>query len=148
MIPYIDVTDANDYFKSRVDISAWECQDSPTKLRALNNATKIIDALPIAGEQATTTQDNRFPRYPDTDVPCAIKNACCEIAYSLLDGINPELEFENLSQQSSGYANIKSTFDRSSVPEHILAGVPSVTAWRMLRPYLLDSRALVMRRVS
>ncbi len=148
MTPYIDVADAKDYFKSRVDISAWECKDDATRLRALNQATRIIDQLPIMGTKASDTQDTQFPRYPDVDVPTAIKDATCEIAYALLDGINPELEFENLTQTSSGYANIKSTFDRTSESAHILAGVPSVTAWRMLLPYLADNHSIVMRRVS
>lgn len=152
MTPYIDVVDAKEYFMSRVGSEAWDYADDADRLKALNNATKIIDRLAYIGQKSDSTQDHEFPRYdPLTtypDVPTAILDATCEIALALLDGVDPQLEFDNLSQSASNYANIKSNFDRTVLPEHIQAGVPSVIGYQLLKPYLSDINSTVLRRVS
>lgn len=137
-----------DYFTTRMGSEAWDNAEDTDKTKALGHATKIIDNLNYLGQKLETDQENQFPRYGQTDVPSDIVNACCEIALALLDGVNPELEFENLMQTHSGYANVKSTYNRDQLPEHILAGVPSVTAWRYLKPWLADSRSIIMNRVQ
>lgn len=146
MSNYVDASGGDEYFASRVGSDAWDDSEPSDKEKALGHATKIIDRLNYAGTPATA--DNAFPRTGYEDVPTEIKDACCEIALALLDGINPELELENLMQVQSGYANLKTTFDRSQLPEHILAGVPSSTAWRLLKPWIVDSRSLKLTRVG
>ena len=90
-----------------------------------------------------------FPRGADTEVPEAIRIACYEIAHSLLDGKDPELELENLGIVSQGYASVRTTYSRAHVPiEHIVNGVPNVLAWRHLRPFLRDEDAIRLSRVS
>jgi hypothetical protein len=148
MTPYADVAAGDEYFASRVGSDAWDDSEDSDKIKALGHATRIIDALNILGQKAEADQDNQFPRYGQTDVPVEIINATCEIALALLDGINPELELENLSHTQTGYANVKSTFNRDQLPEHTLAGVPSVTAWRLLKPWLPDNRSVSMVRAS
>lgn len=145
---YIDESGAQDYFATRVGADAWDYSDSAQREKALAHATRIIDNLNLKGQKSTADQDNEFPRLGQSDVPIDITNACCEIALSLLDGVNIELELENLSLVNQAYANVKSTYDRSSLPEHILAGVPSSTAWRFLKPYVIDGRNFNMIRVS
>lgn len=152
MTPYIDVSDANEYFKSRVGSEAWDCSDPSDQSKALNNATKIIDRLAYIGQKAVADQELEFPRYDpltlDPQVPSAILDATCEIALALLDGVDPQLEFDNLSQISSNYASIKSNFDRTVLPEHIQAGVPSVIGYQLLKQYLRDVNSISLRRVS
>ena len=59
--------------------------------------------------------------------------ACYEIAHSLLDGKDPELELENLGIVSQGFGSVRTTYNRSQIPiEHIINGIPSVQAWRHL----------------
>lgn len=98
---------------------------------------------------AEASQELEYPRGSDTEVPEAIRRACYEIAFSLLDGKDPELELENLSVSSQGYSSVRTTFNRNQQPlEHIINGVPSAEAWRLLRPFLRDDRHLRLTRVS
>lgn len=145
---YTDAGGGDAYFATRVGSDAWDSAETTDKDKALAHATRIIDNLNFVGTKADATQENQFPRYGQTDVPNDIIMACCEIALALLDGVNPELEFENLMQTASGYANVKSTFNRDQLPEHILAGVPSVTAWGYLKPWLTDNRNLRLIRAN
>ena len=98
---------------------------------------------------AEGSQELEFPRSADTEVPEAIRRACYEIAHTLLDGKDPELELENLGIVSQGYASVRTTFSRTHVPvEHIVNGVPSALAWRLLLPFLRDDDAIRVSRVS
>jgi hypothetical protein len=98
---------------------------------------------------AESAQELEFPRGSDTEVPEAIRRACYEIAFSLLDGKDPELELENLSVSSQGYSSVRTTYNRNQVPlEHIINGVPSAEAWRLLRPFLRDGDHIKLSRKS
>jgi hypothetical protein len=98
---------------------------------------------------AEASQELEFPRGTDTDVPEAIRRACYEIAFSLLDGKDPELELENLSVSSQGFSSVRTTYNRNQAPlEHIINGVPSAEAWRLLRPFLRDGNHIKLARKS
>lgn len=89
----------------------------------------------------------------DTDismppVPTDILIACYEIAYALLDGVDPEQETDNLAVVSEGYSSVRSTYNRVLQQQHLAAGVPSMTAWRYLLPYLRDNKGIKLSRVS
>lgn len=100
-------------------------------------------------QAASLNQNLEFPRGQDTNVPDAIICACFEIAHSLLDGKDPEIELENLGIVSQGYASVRTTYSRSHVPvEHIVNYVPNALAWRWLRPFLRDEDAIILRRVN
>jgi hypothetical protein len=148
MAAYATRTEAQAYFDERLNTDAWDDATEANQTKALAMSTKLIDRLNFVGEKTDEDQDNQFPRDNDTEVPNDIKNACSEIALALLDGVDPELEFENLAMVSQGYANVRSTYDRSFAQEHIVAGIPSVIAWRYLKPYLRDARAIDLSRVS
>jgi hypothetical protein len=81
------------------------------------------------------------------ETPQDIKDAICENAYALLDGVNPEMEFENLSMVQQGYANVRSTYNRGISMEHIESGIVSITAWRLIKPYLDVSKVIQLSRV-
>lgn len=155
MSVYGDIETAQTYFDTRMHTDAWDdLGDSDdaiaTKNKALAHATRIIDRLAYKGlpTDEAIAAGNKFPQIGTLGVPSSILESCYEIALSLLDGIDPELELQNLGQISSQYANIKSTRDTNQTLEHILAGVPSQIAWRMLRPYLADSRSVNLVRGS
>ena len=148
MQTYISVSAATDYFSNRLNTDAWDGADPADCEKALNMATDAIDRLNFLGQKADDTQVLQFPRLGDTIIPQDIQEACAELALRLLDGVDPELEFENLTMVSQGYANIRSTYDRTNPPEHIVAGIPSVTAWRKIKPYLRDTRGVGVNRVS
>lgn len=148
MSAYISVSAATDYFSNRLNTDPWDDAEDEDCVKALIMATDAIDRLNFLGEKADSSQENQFPRAGDIDIPQDIQEACAEIAMRLLDGVDPELEFENLTMISQGYANIRSTYDRTNPPEHIVAGIPSVTAWRKIKPYLRDTRGVGLNRVS
>ena len=146
--PYISESAATAYFANRLNTDAWDDAEDEDCEKALLMATDAIDRLNFLGEKASSVQENQFPRLGDTTVPVDIQEACAEIAMRLLDGVDPELEFENLAMVSQGYANVRSTYDRTNPPEHIVAGIPSVTAWRKIKPYIRDPRGLGLNRVN
>lgn len=145
---YTDASGGDAYFATRVGSDAWDTAETTDKDKALGHATRIINSLNYQGQKADPAQEDAFPRHGQEDVPSSIIFACCEIALALLDGINPELELENLSLNATNYANVKSTYNRDQLPEHTLAGVPSSTAWRHLKPWLHDNRSMNMVRAN
>ena len=99
--------------------------------------------------EAELAQVLEFPRGADVLVPEAIRKASYELAHTLLDGKDPEMELENLGIVSQGYASVRTTYSRTHVPvEHIVNGVPSAAAWRWLQPFLRDDDAIRLSRVS
>jgi hypothetical protein len=166
---YGTLQEANEYFDNRLHESAWYGARPADRPRALIAATRILDALNYKGNKHTVhvlldgspsasdediraqeaAQPLEFPRGDDTEVPEAIRTACYEIAHSLLDGKDPELELENLGIVSQGYESVRTTFHRSQVPiEHIINGVPNALAWRLVRPFLRDEDAIKLARIS
>jgi len=169
MIYYGTLVQADSYFASRLHESAWSDADPADRPKALWAATQIIDAFnykgckhsvytllqanPSAGQDdiraAEVSQPLEFPRGADTEVPEAVRIAAYEIAHALLDGKDPELELENLAVNAMGYGAVKTSYERSQLPiEHIINLVPSSVAWRLLKPFLRDSDALKLLRLS
>jgi len=146
MASYGTYADGDTYFATRLWVSAWTGATDANKTIALAEATTRIDQLRFYGEKTDDDQDNEFPR-DDDDTPDEIAYACFEIAMELLDGRNPDLEFENLSIKTYRFDKV-STERSEAMPEHILAGIPSVVAWRYLKPYLASNRTLRISRVS
>jgi len=124
-------------------LQQYGLQDIPSAVGSCSSPT-VEEVMTAEASQAL-----EFPRGGDTEVPLAIRRACYEIAHSLLDGKDPELELENLGIESQGYASVRTTFSRNHVPvEHIVNGVPSALAWRLLVPFLRDDDAIRVSRVS
>jgi hypothetical protein len=164
--------EADEYFTNRLHSDNWFRASVLDRKRALIGATRIIDTLNYKGKKATVytvcvaadasgidatdqeiydaeaAQFNEFPRGADTVAPDAVVRSNYEIAFSLVDGKDPELELEALGISSQGLESVRTTYSRSMVPiEHIINGVPNMMAWRMLRPFLRDDSALEMIRV-
>jgi hypothetical protein len=166
---YGDLGEADGYFSMRLHEYAWTNTIAADRPKALWAATLIIDALNFKGVKNTvhalrqsnpspsdediraaeSSQPLEFPRGADTEVPEAIRMACYEIAYALLDGKDPELELENLGIVSQGFGSVRTTYNRTQIPiEHIINGIPSAQAWRLLKPFLRDDEAIKLARVS
>ena len=146
--PYATESEATTYFSEILNSDAWDDASSANRDIALKQATNIIDRLNFRGQKADETQENEFPRGDDTVVPDDVKNATAEVAMALLDDVDPDIEFDNLRIQSERYANVQSTYREGTEPDHLIAGVPSVTAWRFLKKYIRDSRSIRLDRIS
>lgn len=148
MSAYIEIDEAQEYFDLRLHTNAWDEAEDIDRTKALETATRLIDRLNFLGSKTDDSQELQFPRGEDIDVPQDIKFACAEIALRLLDGFDPELEYENLLIISQGYSNVRSTYDRSRIPEHIAAGIPSIVAWRYIKPYIRDAQVVDLSRAT
>jgi hypothetical protein len=145
MTPYMTVEEADTYFDTyRLVTDAWDAASTTQKTKALLLSTKLIDQLQYDGDAVGT--ENQFPRGTDTEVPEDIKQACAECAYSLLDGVDIEMEFDNLWTTGQSIANVRNTQRTEDVPEYKLVGIPSYMAWRLLKPYFrLQNPVTLMR---
>lgn len=158
MANYISFNRAEEIANERLNVEAWTDaviedgslagETGSLTYKALAMATAAINRLNYLGVKASTEQVNQFPRGDDTVVPEDIEYATFEIALALLDGVDPEMEASNLGAISQGYANVRSTYDREVPAPHIVAGIPSVTAWRYLVPYLRDPYRINVSRIN
>ena len=146
---YATIVEAQAYFDGRLNTDAWDdATDDAERNKALIMATTLMERLNFRGEKADIAQELQFPRGNDTAVPQDIKNACAEVALALLDGVDPEMEFDNLRMKSQAYGVVKSTYDSERAPEHYVAGIPSSIAWGFLKPYLRNVFTVRLDRVS
>jgi len=154
MATYGTYITANTYFEGRLHTLAWDEAASAEKTVALTEATQRIDRLRFSGTKVESDQDLEFPRYygdeaeGDEVIPNDIKIACYEIAMALLDGVDPDLELEDMSVVSQGYSSVRIVKSPIVPRDHIAAGIPSPTAWRFLKPYLASDRKIQIFRVS
>lgn len=146
MTPYLTVDDAQMYFDDRLNTSPWDDSSDIDKLKALKQATRLINNLRFIGYKTDVSQDNEFPRGGDALPPRVIQEATCELALQLLDDVDPNLEIENLSTNHQSYSTVRTAYDRSFVLPHIAAGIPSAEAWALLLPYLADPLSVTLVR--
>jgi len=146
--PYMLLTDADYYFDTRLENDLWFAQNDSKRLRSLQTATRYIDRLNYHGTKTSTIQFREFPRNGGTSTPDDIKFACCEIAYNLLDGRDPDFESEHAHVAMSGINPTRVTKEVENTPMHILHNIPSSLAWSYLRPYLVDINTLQLQRTS
>ena len=172
---YGTLAEAIEYFDSRLYEWAWSAASSGDKERALIEARCLMDGLCYKGYKHTVyevmeqwaesteidddklaeiraaekTQLNEFPRGADVEIPEDILIAQYEIAHSLLDNKDPQLELELLAVTSATYGGVKTVYQRDQFPlEHLINLIPNAVAWRRLRPYLRDGDAIKLSRVS
>ncbi len=132
---YIDIAEANEYFAGRLHAESWGETSDADKEKALRQATKEIDRLLLKGRKATDVQALAFPRYPDTEVPEAVKEACCEIALALLErGNSQRRKLQQEGVQSFSLGNMSETYAPGTG-----RGLLSQEAKELLRPWLLGA---------
>ncbi len=139
---------ADVYFGSLLHGQRWLYSDVTRKRQALNEATQRIDCLSFIGVMASASQPLQFPRGTDTLVPVAIERACYEVALAILSGVDPDTERDNLSVTVQAYGGLRTEYDRTGVPAHYAAGIPSATAWQYLLPFLEPQLGIHNNRVS
>lgn len=148
MLSFIEQSDADDYFLTRLDSGLWEQTSQTNKDKALQTATRYINQLNFSGDKADANQTLEFPRGTDTEVPQPVKDATCELAYALLDGHDVEFNADqgNVESVSFGPGRIRAESDW--LPEHVAHGIPSIVAWRLLKPFLREGETVKLNRVS
>lgn len=152
MAAYVTVADAATYFATRLYVSEWQKATPSDKAAALAMAQRTIDAQPLIGVRATTTQTDAFPRVytvrvdrynglegstidtaavTDTVVPQCVKDATCEEALAILkygDSERVRLQEQGVTAASRG------DLHEVYAERH---GLLSPQARELLRPWLL-----------
>lgn len=144
---YASIAEAQVYMDGVIYSDAWDSATTVERTKALLNATRLIDRLNFLGTKNDEDQDLQFPRYDDTSVPTDIKYASAAIANALLDGVDPEIEFQNLKLLQAGLSGAKSTYDRDSTQPQTADGIGSFTAWTFLKPYIVDPGTVEIHHV-
>jgi len=146
---YGSIAEADNYFTNeRLNSGVWDEAQVADKNSALVSATRLIDRLSIRGVKTVSTQVLQFPRDADTIIPQDIRLATYEIAITLLDDFDQEQEIRSLETTTQTFAGVRSTYDRSWLPDHIKAGIPSYAAWLNIMPYLRDIAEISLSRVN
>lgn len=153
MASYDTYTNADIYFATRLYVQSWTSASTANKTKALAEASLRIDRLQFRGHKVDDDQDLEFPRYVgleaegDEVVPDDIKYACFEVAFALLDGIDPDQELQNQTVLRRTYANVTTAYKDNESLEHFANGIPSYLAWSYLKPYLSYGKSIcVLRR--
>jgi len=132
---YINLTEANEYFSNRLHVDAWANASDADKEKALAMAAKAIDRQPLKGRKTDTVQTLAFPRYPDTEIPKEVQEACCEEALALLDrGGSQRRKLQQEGVQSLSLGNMSETYITGAGK-----GLLSQEAKELLRPWLLKA---------
>jgi len=97
---YVEVTDADDYFVTRIDTATWDAAAESLKEEALVTATQIIDNQSWIGSAVSPSQALAWPRknvlyydnrmgqditVSDSEIPNLVKIAIYEQALHLLN---------------------------------------------------------------
>jgi RNase P subunit RPR2 len=134
-LSYVNLAEANEYFSDRLHADAWAEAADADKEKALAMATKAIDRQPLKGRKTDLVQEMAFPRYPDTEVPQAIKEACCEEALAILErGNSQRRRLQKEGVQSFTLGNMSETYAPGSGK-----GLLSQEAKELLRPWLIGA---------
>jgi len=135
MTAYVTIEESTAYFASRLHCEAWASATEPDKQKALQQATKAIDRQLLRGRKTNPEQELAFPRHPDTEVPAAVKEACCEEALALIESGNSQrrkLQQEGVQSFTAG--NISETYMPGAGK-----GLLSQEAKELLRPWLIGA---------
>jgi len=130
---YVTVEEAATYFASRLHSEVWTQAADADKQKALVMATRAIDRQILRGRKTDAGQDRAFPRYPDTAVPQAVKDATCEEALALLESGNSQRrKLQQEGVQSFSLGNMSETYAAGAGK-----GLLSQEAKGLLQPWLL-----------
>ena len=132
---YCTIEYADEYFSGRLHAESWGQADDITKDKALRQATKTIDRQRLNGRKTNPSQPLVFPRYPDKEIPEAVKEACCEEALALLErGNSQRRKLQQEGVQSFTLGNMSETYAAGAGK-----GLLSQEAKELLRPWLIGA---------
>ena len=148
LIGYVSLEEANDYIATHYllidDLRiSWESLPDEDKIVLLTKSFQTIELLPFAGRKLSPNQSTVFPRWPQQEVPAAIKWAQIENALAKSDTSNEEdaKYYERLWTYGVESYSIGNLSERTSTGTYSLrgaqaTGITSAIAERLLRPYL------------
>lgn len=124
----------------------WTANSAVAKRRALIEATRAIDRLAYRGAKSSVTQPLEFPRAEGV-VPTQIEEASYYVAEKFLPGSNADDEYSIVGViQEKFHAVMREYSEENRDLTHIISGVPSIEAWRLLMPFLRSPRQFRFQR--
>ncbi len=136
---------ATEYFLGDMNSEPWDDAPDTKRNKALITATRAIDKLNYESQREFADQALAFPRATDPgNTPVDIEYATYELARALLDGVDDQLEYENLTMTSQNLGGVRTTYKRDGSDDHIICGIPDIKAWRLLLPYLRNDNEIIM----
>ena len=148
LIGYVTLQEANEYVTTHYLTDdplrlVWEDLFEEDQVVLLNKSFQVLELLPFAGRKFDPKQANAFPRWPQQEVPAAIKWAQIENALAKSDTSNEEdakfyerLWMYGVESYSIGNLSERTSTGSYSVSGAQATGVTSAIADRLLRPYL------------
>ena len=148
LIGYVTLQEANEYIMTHYLSEdplrlVWEDLLEEDQVVLLNKSFQVLELLPFAGRKFDPKQANAFPRWPQQEVPAAIKWAQIENALAKSDTSNAEdakfyerLWMYGVESYSIGNLSERTSTGAYSVNGAQATGVTSAIADRLLRPYL------------
>lgn len=148
LIGYVTLEETNEYIKTHYPSEdplrlGWEDLIEEDQVVLLNKSFQTIELLPFAGRKFDPKQPNAFPRWPQQEVPAAVKWAQIENALAKSDTSNAEdakfyerLWMYGVESYSIGNLSERTSTGSYSVNGAQATGVTSAIADRLLRPYL------------
>lgn len=164
MANYGTVGGGDTFFASRLHSWDWENSSNADKLKALTQASQLIDQFDYQGQKyaiealgdeyteaqlqaANASQPLEFPRGDVNTVPTEIERATYLIAKELLSGRDPNIELEMALNKNTRYGQLSSSKDvEGKALEHIAHLIPSAEAWNLIRPFLRHRNSFCIRR--
>ena len=139
MQSYCTIEYADEYFKNRLHAESWGETSEADKEKALKQATRAIDRQLLIGRKTNPEQELAFPRHPDTEVPEAVKEACCEEALAILErGNSQRRRLQQEGVQSFSLGNMSETYVAGAG-----RGLLSQEAKELLKPWLLGGVMII-----
>lgn len=148
LIGYVTLQEADDYVAAHylpADAlwQSWNELFDEERAILLTKSFQVLELLPFAGRKFDPKQPNAFPRWPQQEVPEAIKWAQIENALAKSDTSNAEdakfyerLWMYGVESYSIGNLSERTSTGSYSVNGAQATGVTSAIADRLLRPYL------------
>lgn len=149
LLGYVTLDEANVYIAAhyleadplRVQ---WEALNDADKSALLRKSFQVIELLPLTGRKTDCEQANMFPRWPDTEVPEAVKQAQIEnaLSYGDSESVEDQKYYDKLWKygvSSYSIGNLSEKISSGSYGAGIGAqktGVVSPIATRLLQPYV------------
>ena len=147
MSSYVTLEEANEYVLTHYTSESatrkmWDETSDEDKMVILTVSADAINNLPLTGCKTYPDQENAFPRYPNEEVPKAVKYAQVENALTTLDSSsNEDIEMYrrmwSFGISSYSIGNLSETVGNASGGAAMLqSGIISTIAQSLLQPFI------------
>ena len=139
---------ADAYWAARLNGQFWLAQSTAKRQQALQTATDTINRLPLEGTPDSNNPTGDFyPLEGESEVPPIVIIATYELAFCLI--FNPPVPGNQLSSnvKRSKVGTTETEFFGSIEP-WVAVGIPCLSVWQLLLPFMADPDSITLDRVN